>query len=169
MINKFDFFRFLKYPKQEFNGTLKKDFNIFILIFILNILVLLTKYLITKEPIVEEDDLKFLTLSKLFSIVLLIPFVEELFFRGFLNFKKRYVLILSFISYIILCFSFIKHENLRNIIIVILFVFGILVLLKSTIYQFILRFIDNNLKFLNLYLLFSLQLYTLQIMKILTL
>jgi len=148
MISNVDFLKFLRVPKTEFNNTFGKDFLVFTIIFALNILVLGIKYLVSNEPFVEEDDVKLLNASKIFSIVLLVPFVEELIFRGFLKFNKKYILALSIISYIVLCFSFVKQEEIRTILIIAIFIFGLLALFYSRFYQWLIRFIGNNLKLL---------------------
>lgn len=148
MITKYDFVKFLKHPKHIFKGSFKIDFYIFALLFILKIFILIIKQAVTREPFIDDETLTYLNFSKLFSISLLIPLIEEFFFRGFINFKKRYIVIISFISFIIISYSFIKFENLSTFFNLFLFSVVIIIILKSSIHRSLLNFIDNYLKYL---------------------
>lgn len=148
MISKLDFFRFLKTPNKHFKGDFLKDFYVFLAIFSLNIAVLTIKHLVTNRPLIEDKDLEDLVLSQVFSIVLLIPFIEELFFRGFIKFKQKYILVLSFLSYIILSYSFIKDENIKMVVVPLITLLGCVLMVSKKIYEGLLKLITKNFRFL---------------------
>lgn len=95
-----DFLCFLKIPNQKFHGIFRQDFTLFIVLTILNFFAGYIKSLITHESFIDQSDLDKFNLSKIFPYLFLIPLIEELIFRGFLQYKSRLVLILSFISII---------------------------------------------------------------------
>lgn len=148
MISKLDFFRFLKTPTKHFKGDFLKDFYVFLAIFSLHIVVLSIKHIVTNQPLVEDKDLEDLVLSQVFMIVLFLPFIEELFFRGFIKFKQKYILVLSFLSYIILSYSFIKNENIKMFVIPLILVIGCLLMVNKRAYEGSLKLITKNFRFL---------------------
>lgn len=143
-----DFFNFLRSPNNNFKGSFIKDFYIFVGLFLLSILIFFIKNLAANEAPVEEKDYQMLTFSKFYSYVLLIPLIEELCFRGFIKFRKKYILILSLISYIIVTFSLIKNENIKLYVILMILILGCIILFSKYIYNKLLKITSLNYKFL---------------------
>ena len=143
-----DFFNFLRSPNNNFKGSFIKDFYIFVGLFLLSILIFFIKNLAANEAPVEEKDYQMLTFSKFYSYVLLIPLIEELCFRGFIKFRKKYILILSFIAYIFFAFNIVKNEDIKLYIILVILITGCIIIFSKNIYNILLKFISNNYKFL---------------------
>ncbi|MDX1427920.1 MAG: hypothetical protein R3206_08855, partial [Salegentibacter mishustinae] len=110
-----NFLYFFRDPTKKGNN-LSQDFSLFFFIFALNGIVLLVKLLATDVSLVEEGDIAHLAPEKLFSTILFIPLIEELAFRGFLNFEKKYIYILSLFSILILSISFISSDVFQMIL-----------------------------------------------------
>lgn len=144
IFKKSDFLCFLKNPNQKFNGVLKLDISLFILTLILSFFAAYLKSLITNESFIDDSDIDKFNYSKIFPFIFLIPLIEELVFRGFLQFKSRLVFISSLISILFCVTSIIKSETAVTYIIVVIIFLGLLVFFNKTIYKKMLHFIDSN-------------------------
>ena len=123
-----------------------KDFSLFILLTILNFFAGYAKSLITNESFIDQSDLDKFNLSKIFPYLFLIPLIEELVFRGFLQYKSRLVLILSFISIIFFLASFFKQETTILYIFIVVIIWALLVFFNKKLYGKMLHFIEVNSK-----------------------
>ncbi len=138
--------RFLRNPSENKKGnSLLQDFILFIAVFSLNLIGVTVKIFFTEEVIVDDSDFKLLTSSKLFSLILLVPLIEEFTFRGFLNFKNRYIYILSVLALLFFCFSFIKQEEIQLVICSIFLSLSILVYFYKELYIKMLKFISKHI------------------------
>lgn len=140
-----DFLYFLKNPNKKFRGIFRQDFTLFIVLTILNFFAGYVKSLITHEPFIDQSDLDKFNLSKFFPYLFLVPLIEELVFRGFLQYKSRLVLILSFISIIFVLTSYFKEETTILYIFIVVIICGLLVLFNKKLYEKMLSFIEVNL------------------------
>lgn len=143
-LRKSDFLHFIKNPNQKFNGVLKLDISLFVLTLILSFFAAYVKSLITSESFIDDSDIDKFNYSKIFPFIFLIPLIEELVFRGFLQFKSQLVFILSLISTLFCVTSIIKSETAVTYIIVAIIFFGLLVFFNKKIYKKMLRFIEVN-------------------------
>ncbi|CAM4019865.1 CPBP family glutamic-type intramembrane protease [Flavobacterium weaverense] len=139
-----DFLYFLKNPHQKFTGFFRKDFTLFLLLTILSFFAGYLKSLITQESFIDESDLNEFNSSKIFPIIFLIPLIEELVFRGFLQYKSRLIFIMSFVSMIFFLTSFIKQDSKITHVLIVLTVLGLSVFFNKKLYQEMLNFIDAN-------------------------
>ena len=139
-----DFLSFLKNPHQKFTGFFRKDFTLFLLLTILSFFAGYLKSLITQESFIDESDLNEFNSSKIFPIIFLIPLIEELVFRGFLQYKSRLIFIMSFVSMIFFLTSFIKQDSKITHVLIVLTVLGLSVFFNKKLYQKMLNFIDAN-------------------------
>lgn len=139
-----DFLCFLKNPNQKFHGIFRQDFTLFIVLTILNFFAGYIKSLITHESFIDQSDLDKFNLSKIFPYLFLIPLIEELIFRGFLQYKSRLVLILSFISIIFFLTSYFKQKTTVLYIFIVVIICGLLVLFNKKLYEKMLLFIEIN-------------------------
>jgi membrane protease YdiL (CAAX protease family) len=139
-----DFSCFLKNPNQKFNGVFRQDFTLFVLFTILSFFAGYVKSLITHESFIDESDLSKFNFSKIFPFIFLIPLIEELVFRGFLQYRSRLVFTLSFISIIFLLTSFFKQETTITYILIVVIILGLSVFFNKELYGKMLNFIDVN-------------------------
>ena len=141
---KVDFLNFFKNPNQKFMGPFKRDFLIFLILTLLNFFCVFVKSLFTHDPFIDEGDLAKFNSAKLFSFVLLIPLIEELVFRGFLQYKSRLIFMLSAIAVLFFTSSFIKLETASTAILVMVSILSLIVLFNKRAYHAMLRFIARN-------------------------
>lgn len=139
-----DFLCFLKNPNKKFNGAFRQDFTLFLFLTILSFFAGYLKSLITHESFIDAGDLNKFNFSKIFPLIFLIPIIEELAFRGFLQYKSRLVFILSFISILFFLTSFFKQETMITSILIVAIILGPLVFFNKKIYEKMLNFIDVN-------------------------
>lgn len=142
-----NFIFFFKTPSKKGN-SFSQDFLLFIFIFSLNLITIAIKHWVTKEPLIDDSDFKFLTPSKLFSYILLIPLIEEFTFRGFLNFKRRYIYVLTILSLTFFSFSFIKQTEIQTIFFLVYLPLSVLFFFHKKLYHLLLGFISKNLSIL---------------------
>ena len=139
-----DFLLFLKNPNQKFTGFFRKDFTLFLLLTIFSFFAGYLKSLITHESFIDDSDLNEFNSSKIFPIIFLVPLIEELVFRGFLQYKSRLIFIMSFVSMIFFLTSFIKQDSKITHVLIVLTVLGLSVFFNKKLYQKMLNFIDAN-------------------------
>ena len=147
-ITKNDFLKFINNPCKKSNRNFRKDFIIFIFLTVLNFLVLFLKSFYTNEPFIEESDLTLFNIEKIFPYLILIPLIEEFSFRGFLRFKNIKIFIFSVLAVIILLATFIKVDIYRNSSIIVLIILTCFIYFQNHLYEKLLLFINENLKYL---------------------
>ena len=131
--------------------NIKNIHNLFLEIGIFLILLLLSfgstilKSVITKEPIVDESDLEYLQFGKIISLVIIVPFLEEFFFRGFLNFEKDKISFVLFVIVTLFFVSMIANKKISVIVSLIIVLLSVILLFSSYCYKGMTNFISDYL------------------------
>jgi membrane protease YdiL (CAAX protease family) len=121
------------------------EIGIFLALFVLSFGGTILKSLITKEPLVDESDLEYLQPWKIFTIILLTPFIEEFFFRGFFNFEKgKNYFVLSAIV-ILFMITIIANKKVSFILALTVVLLMIALLLNKQWYNIMTNFISEHL------------------------
>ncbi len=129
--------------QERLNNNLWQDIGVFCFIFSLNILAIYLKHFVTGEPIIDETSSDLIKADALFSFILFVPFIEEFTFRAFLNFRYKYIYILSLLSSLFFAFSFIKNTEIQLAIYFITILLSLL-LFSNSLYKKFLNWISNN-------------------------
>jgi membrane protease YdiL (CAAX protease family) len=129
-------------------GHVPLELGIFIIIVALSVGMSFLKHLITKQPMIDDSDLEYLKLGKIFSVALVVPFLEEIFFRGFLNFdRSRIYLILFGIASVFVC-TMPENKNIGLTLCSIIIILVIILCLNNSWYKHLTNFISNYLTIL---------------------
>jgi hypothetical protein len=97
------------------NKFLKKDWTfdfiyLFLILIIINIVFLISTYLIFNKPLFQADDLKLLrTPEKLLIAIIIIPLIEEFSMRGLFVVNNKLNIILWTLCLIAIFFTFISQ------------------------------------------------------------
>ncbi|WP_371562919.1 type II CAAX prenyl endopeptidase Rce1 family protein [Flavobacterium sp. Arc2] len=98
------------------NKFLKKDWTfdfiyLFLILIVINIVFLISTYLIFNKPLFQADDLKLLrTPEKLLMAVIIIPIIEEFSMRGLFVVNNKLNIILWTLCLIAIFFTFISQS-----------------------------------------------------------
>ncbi|MGQ1943880.1 CPBP family glutamic-type intramembrane protease [Ornithobacterium rhinotracheale] len=82
---------------------------LFIGLLFVNGIILGSVYCFSGESLFDEEDLRYLTINKLITYILLFPLIEEFAFRGIFSLKNRYYLFFSWLSNLIVVFVIFKN------------------------------------------------------------
>ncbi|MDD1524221.1 hypothetical protein CYV15_06900 [Riemerella anatipestifer] len=145
-----DFVLFLQNPRQKFYNKFSSDIIIFIIITAFNFLLLIPKTIFTDGPFFDPEDLESLSANVFISHIFIVPLIEEFVFRGFLRHKSKLMFFLSLLAlmFIFLFSSFLKNENLKDILLVIIPIVGFISIINKSVYKKINLLITNNIRIL---------------------
>lgn len=82
---------------------------LFVGLLLVNGIILGSVYYFSGESLFDEEDLRYLTINKLITYILLFPLIEEFAFRGIFSLKNRYYLFFSWLSNLIVVYVIVKN------------------------------------------------------------
>jgi len=117
------------------------EIGIFLFLLALSFGGVILKSFITKEPLIDESDLELIKAGKIISFIIIAPFMEEFFFRGFLNFERGKVYFVLFVIAALFIVSMKVNVGI-NIIIIVL---SVILFLNNNLYKKMTYFISKYL------------------------
>lgn len=117
---------------------------LFAIIISLNIIILISSYLIFSKPLFDDEDLKLLNLEKLILFIFILPIIEEFSIRGIFAFNNKIYIMISVVSTIIILFAFINNILFSSILSLFIIIFGIYILANNDFRINFNSFIKNN-------------------------